>query len=231
MSSKFAALLVILAYACSVIGSPLDPRTASTCGTSILTSARTETITVVYEDIITVAHSCYSYTVTAPQTTGCSSLACGPIPECIVDIIATVYIPPADSCCALTPTVTAQGPCRTCQVGCATDTIATVTITTTGSPTTHTLSATPVPLQSSIPAALDKRDSCTTTLFVSDGWQLGPTRTLYAWTTSTTAYTDCGGCDYIVESNVAPLGPGVLFTATYDDASPTTTTSFLCLPS
>lgn len=50
---------------------------------------------------------------------------------------------------------------------------------------------------------------CTTTLIRSDGWNLSPTRTMYVWTTTKVATTDCHGCAYLIETTPGGVGPGM----------------------
>ncbi|KAH8596110.1 hypothetical protein B0O99DRAFT_123717 [Bisporella sp. PMI_857] len=222
---KFEALIMLLLAQEALSLHELLERTASTCGPSILTSQRI----VTYEDIITISHSCYSYTVATPGSSGCPTYSCPYHPDCTTSTTTTLYVPPGDSCCAFTPTITTAGPCSTCQTGCKTNTI-TATITTT--PTALSLptppSLTPVipppppPLPTSLPSVITvppptpipsypprQVAACTTTIFNSNGWDLSPTRTLYLWTITQTVSTDCHGCQTIVESGLHGVGPGV----------------------
>jgi len=147
---------------------------------------------------------------------GCPTYSCASHPNCVISTTTTLYVPPADSCCAFTPTVTSQGPCSTCQTGCKTSVI-TATVTTTqidSAPTPPSLTETiPLPMTTSVrgyhPKVAEREAPCTTTLFKSDGWNLSPTRTMYLWTVTETATTNCNGCDFIVEKTLAGLGPGV----------------------
>ncbi|KAG9246566.1 hypothetical protein BJ878DRAFT_276099 [Calycina marina] len=120
----------------SISASELLPRTDSTCGPTIITSARV----ITFEDIISLTHSCYSYTTNTPKVSDCPTR-----PNCITSTTSTLYFPSDESCCAFTPTVTSQGPCSTCQTGCST-VVRTNTVTTTPPPAPPTLPLMPTPL-------------------------------------------------------------------------------------
>jgi len=229
-------ILLLVTWGCLASPEALET-TTSTCGPTVLTTG----VVVTYESLITVPLSCYSYTATTPQYSGCPTYSCPAHPDCVLLATTTTYVPPKDGCCPTTSTTTVQGPCSTCQTGCKTEYItSTITTTTAGGaiPSTTATSGTILaPIIPSPPRMVKKEPQsigfgdgtpCTTTIFKGDDWNIGPTRTLYAWTTTATAYADCGGCEFIVERSLQGIGPAVVFSVTYNNPEPTTTTNYLC---
>ncbi|KAG5950828.1 hypothetical protein E4U53_004326 [Claviceps sorghi] len=70
---------------------------------------------------------------------------------------------------------------------------------------------------------------CTYTVYTAHPWNLGPTRTLYTTTTTTTDGVNCGVCDHVT-AKPFPDGPGPVahFTTTIVAATPTTVEAFTC---
>lgn len=217
-------VLILIFAARRVLGLPevlFSP--PATCAPTIKTTG----VVVTYESFITISHSCYSYTAQTSPSSGCTPYSCGPHPDCVLLSTTTTYVPPSDPCCETTGTTTLVGPCPSCQTGCATELVV-ATVTTTQGGGTSTIPPLPPKLLKKDPQSLVISEPCTTTIFRGEEWELGPTRTAYAWTETATAYANCGGCEFIVERNLNGIGPVVYYTATYNDPTPTTTTDYLC---
>lgn len=169
------------------------------------------------------ASPCYTRTVTTRNTgSECHPLTtCGIIAECILETTQYVTVPSSNACCATTPTTSVPGPCPTCQTGCATDTI-TVVVTASRSSVSPSSSAptpTPAPTSSSV--------SCPRTVFFYSATE-GPTRTIYAATSTKTVLENCGGCTSLVARNILGVGPVVIFNATVTEKKATTVTQYAC---
>ena len=158
---------------------------------------------------------------------GCPTLTrCGPVPECILEKQTTIYVPPADTCCPTTGTTTTQGPCQTCQTGCAIF-WETVTVTTTIPDAEAYKRDTPAPTTAAASPSAEL-GPCTYTLERAEHFALGPVKVLHPSTVTETAYVDCNGCEYVDVRNIGGLGPVAIFTTTSFDPAPATTTAFKC---
>lgn len=153
--------------------------------------------------------------MTVNPNPGCSTYACGAAPDCVLESTTTLYVPTQDPCCPTTPTTTIQGPCPTCQKGCLT-VVETATVTTAEGAGTTSDSVGVIATPPVVTPTLVKRDTstitsapCTSTMIYAKPWELGPTRTEYAWTITETVYRDCGGCDSLVVKDLEGIGPVV----------------------
>lgn len=228
MLSRLSILILAAQHALGLPEKLYSP--LATCTPTIKTTA----VVVTYESLITISHSCYSYTATIPSLSGCPTYSCPPAPDCVLLSTTTTYVPSKDPCCETTGTTIVEGPCSSCQTGCLTELVV-ATVTTTeasvttspGASLTETILSAPK-LFKMEPQSLSGT-GCTTTKFYEDEWATGPTKTAYAWTEAVTSYVDCGGCEFVEERNINGLGPVVFYTTTYNDPEPTTTTDYLCV--
>ncbi|RAL65658.1 hypothetical protein DID88_005329 [Monilinia fructigena] len=167
---------------------------SQTCAPSLITTTYISTISTVK----TVPHSCYTRTLTTTQSSfPCSGTktfnpaTCGPVPLCILLSTTTITVPPSDTCCKATPTITVPGACAQCQTGCATD-LSTVTVTAGATPLSYN------PGGPQLPPTKRHRSTeipCISTLSRFKQFILGPTKTIFPSTVTATSSVDCAGCD------------------------------------
>ncbi|KAI9649833.1 hypothetical protein NHQ30_002415 [Ciborinia camelliae] len=241
--------ILLLGAVQSVYCLPEALKIAEICPARLITTTYISTISAVQ----VVPYSCYTHTVATIQSSfpcsGTSSFnpaTCGPVIQCIILSTTTRTVPPTDSCCKATPTVYVPGSCAACQKGCATDyTTVTVTADVAALPSNPGGPETPVTVPVSInpggpetpvatllsitPSVIkDPIIPCTSTLRKLKHFTLGPTKTLFPTTVTTTSTVNCAGCEVLSVELIGGVGPVVEFNATVKVDVPSTTTAFVC---